>query len=341
MLKMQHPVTGGVFHKVTTRTHASWDMLPENDREQLYLSPVSAQAAGSYAAAMAHASRFYAAYDPGFSARCISAAEKAWSWLKNNPETKEYKDPSFFRTGAYGDTVSFDERCWAAAELYSTTGAEEYQSFLNENPLPEPGFGWRDNGSYAMIAYLLSYKSEKGSALYNKIKEHFLCEADRIVKISKADGYGIGLEHYPWGSNMDAANNAMALLLAYKLEPCRTIGKLRWTISTTSWEGMQTASAMLRVWRTRFEKPSPQAVDDAWQRSPRHADRAVRSNRSCILKGILHQCCSAGILLPRNAMRIWLEVFHPMRYAYTGTLPWHSCLHFSMKNFQAVSSIMF
>lgn len=220
MLKMQHPVTGGVFHKVTTRTHASWDMLPEKDREQLYLSPVSAQAAGSFAAAMAHASRFYAACDPEFSRKCIGAAEKAWNWLKSNPEAEEYKDPSFFRTGAYGDTISFDERCWAAAELYSTTGIEEYHSFLNRNHLPEPGFGWRDNGSYAMIAYLLSDKAEKSGALYNRIKEHFLGEADRIVRISKTDGYGIGLEHYPWGSNMDAANNAMTLLLAYMLEPC-------------------------------------------------------------------------------------------------------------------------
>lgn len=219
MLKMQHSETGGVYHKVTTQFHAPQGVLPENDSAQLYLSPVSAQAAGSFAAAMAHAARFYAAYDPMFADNCISAAEKAWKWLKENPQADEYKDPSFFKTGAYGDTISFDERCWAAAELLSTTGAMEYLSFLNDNPLPEPGFGWANNGSYAMIAYLLSDKAEKSSALYKKVKECFFKDADRIVAVSKVDGYGISLEHYPWGSNMDAANNAMALLLAYMLEP--------------------------------------------------------------------------------------------------------------------------
>lgn len=219
MMKMQHPVTGGVYHKVTTQNHAPVGILPENDHAQLYLSPVSAQATGSFAAAMAHASRYYSTHDHVFAGKCISAAEKAWNWLIMNPQQEEYKDPSFFHTGAYGDTVSFDERYWAAAELFSATGAEEYLSFLNENPLPEPGFGWVNNGSYAMTAFLLSDKADKDSALYNRVKECFIEDADRICKMSKKDGYGISLDHYPWGSNMGAANNAMALLVAYKLNP--------------------------------------------------------------------------------------------------------------------------
>lgn len=219
MLKMQHPVTGGVYHKVTTQNHAPWNTLPENDPEQLYLSPVSAQATGSFAAAMAHASRYFRQQDPIFADKCINAAENAWKWLIMNPNQEEYKDPSFFRTGAYGDAVSFDERYWAAAELFSASGADEYLSFLDGTPLPEPGFGWRDNGSYAMITFLLSDKADKDSALYKRIRQRFLTEADRICRVSESDGYGISLEHYPWGSNMDAANNAMTLLLADILEP--------------------------------------------------------------------------------------------------------------------------
>lgn len=215
MLKMQHPSTGGVYHKVTTQNHSPQGIMPENDLAQLYLSPVSAQATGSFAGAMAHASRFCLAQDPVFADKCIKAAEMAWKWLAMNPQQEEYKDPSFFRTGAYGDNISFDERCWAAAELFSTTGADEYLSFLNDNPLPKPGFGWRDNGSYAMIAFLLSDRADKNSTLHNKVKDCFIKDADRIYETAEKDGYGISLEHYPWGSNMDAANNAMTLLLAY------------------------------------------------------------------------------------------------------------------------------
>ncbi len=222
MLKMQNPVNGGVYHKVTTQNHANMDELPENDRAQLYLSPVSAQAAGSFAAAMAHASRLYSQLDPVFAANCIDAAEKAWKWLSSNPQAVEYKDPSFFRTGAYGDSISHDERCWAAAELYSATGSVEYLQYLqylNESPLPGHGFGWVNNSSYAMVAYLLSDNAEKSSVFCKKVKKDFLKEADRIVTVAKGDGYGISLEQYSWGSNMDAANIAMGLLLAYKIQP--------------------------------------------------------------------------------------------------------------------------
>jgi endoglucanase len=219
MLKMQHPVTGGVYHKVTTQNHAPFNVMPEGDHAQLYLSPVSAQATGSFAAAMARASRFFRRHDPVFADKCITAAEKAWKWLMVNPRLQEYRDPSFFRTGAYGDTISFDERCWAAAELFSATGADGYLSFLDGSPLPQPGFGWTDNGSYAMTAYLLSDKTNKNSDLYNRVKECFLDDADHICKASKNDGYGISLEHYPWGSNMTVANNAMTLLLANVLKP--------------------------------------------------------------------------------------------------------------------------
>lgn len=219
MMKMQHPRTGGVYHKVTTRIHADIETLPEKDHSQLFLSPVSAQASGDFAAVMALASRIYKNEDAAFAARCITAAEKAWHWLSGNPDADAYTDPSFFRTGSYNDAASYDERCWAAAELYRATGASSYLRSISESRLPEPGFGWAGVGSYAMVSYLLAENAEKDGLLYNKTKERYMESVGRIISAAGNDGYRTGLGKYIWGSNMDVANNAMALIMADMISP--------------------------------------------------------------------------------------------------------------------------
>ncbi len=217
LLRMQNPGTGGVFHKVTTQVHANSACPPEDDHAQLYLSPISAQATGGFAAATAHAARVYRKLDSGFADACLSAAIKAWKWLENNPGVNEYKDPSFFRTGAYNDTSAGDERWWAAAELYGTTGDASYLGYMSAAPLPAHGFGWADMGSYAMIAFLTAKNTDHGSELYKKVREYYLKEADRLVSVSGKEDYRICIEHYVWGSNMHVANNAMALIIADRL----------------------------------------------------------------------------------------------------------------------------
>ncbi|HEX2946752.1 MAG TPA: glycoside hydrolase family 9 protein [Clostridia bacterium] len=219
MLRMQDRRTGGVFHKVTTQIHANIACLPEDDHAQLYLSPISAQATGGFAAALAHAARVYQKYGDGFADICLAAAVNAWKWLESNPDTNEYTNPGFFRTGSYNDTDAEDERWWAAAELYGTTGDAEYLRYLTAAPLPGPGFGWADMGSYALLAYITSENTDHGSELYLKARDKFIESADWIVSITRKEGYGVGLEHYAWGSNMYAANNAMTLIIADRLKP--------------------------------------------------------------------------------------------------------------------------
>jgi len=219
MLRMQDPGTGGVFHKVTTQIHANMACLPENDHAQLYLSPISAQATGGFAAATAHVSRIYRMLDAVLADACLSASIKAWKWLENNPGANEYKDPAFFRTGAYNDTNADDERWWAAAELYEATGDAAYLRYLSAAPLPVPGFGWADMGSYAMVSFLMAKSADHGSELYGKVRENYLKEADKLVSVACKDGYRVGIEQYVWGSNMDVANSAMALIIADRLSP--------------------------------------------------------------------------------------------------------------------------
>ncbi|WP_178075620.1 glycoside hydrolase family 9 protein, partial [Pseudomonas sp. 2995-3] len=85
MLKMQDETSGGVFHKLTTLNFPGLDVMPENDNEALYLSPISSTATASFAAVMALSSRIYKSLDPNFSKRCLQASLLAWEWLQQHP----------------------------------------------------------------------------------------------------------------------------------------------------------------------------------------------------------------------------------------------------------------
>lgn len=219
MLKMQNPETGGVYHKVTTQYHSPMTILPHEDVDPLYLSPVSAQATGDFAASMAYAYRMYKHFDEEFAEQCLEAAIFAWEWLEENPTTNSYVDPSFFHTGSYNDISASDERYWAAAELYKSTGDEKYLEYMTDNYLPKSGFGWIDMGSYAHVAILTNDLIDEDSELYQKAKKAFINNAQDILKIWEKDGYKVALSYYVWGSNKDLADRTMMLIFADMIEP--------------------------------------------------------------------------------------------------------------------------
>ncbi|MBU9723293.1 MULTISPECIES: glycoside hydrolase family 9 protein [Bacillaceae] len=219
MLKMQDERTGGVFHKLTTLEFPELDVMPEDDLADLYLSPISATATATFCAVMAMASRIYEKLDGQFSEVCLKAAVYAWEWLQKNPDIPGFKNPPSIKTGEYGDATDTDERYWAAAELYRTTGEKVYhdafQSFARME-FPKYSFGWVDNGGYGTVSYLLNREHDVDDALYNDLNSGFLKEAERLASQSKRDGYKISLDEsgYIWGSNMVLMNNAMILVLA-------------------------------------------------------------------------------------------------------------------------------
>lgn len=219
MLKMQHPVSGGVYHKVTTKNHAAMTTLPEDDKDQLYLSPVSKQATGDFAAVMAYAYTMYKNTDSIFARKCLKAAELAWMWIEQHPRDDAYVDPSFFGTGTYNDSNSKDECYWAAAELYRATQNSKYLDYMTSNSLPSAGFGWADMGSYALVSYLNNEAVDKNSNMYKKIRNRFIVDANNVVSTWKNDGYKVGLDNYVWGSNKDLADRTMILIIANKLLP--------------------------------------------------------------------------------------------------------------------------
>lgn len=217
MLKMQDSKTGGVYHKVTTASF-SGEILPEENTEELILSPISAQATADFAAVMAKASSLYKDHDPEFASRCLDASIFAWEWLEANPKEDYFSNPDGIVTGEYGDNNSQDERYFAAAHLYSVTKEEKYHDFIKESPI-RIGLGWRDMGYYGVIEYLFLPSDMQDPVVLEKLTNSFIGAADRMVEKSKEDMYEISLnDNYVWGSNMTVANNAMHLIIANQLE---------------------------------------------------------------------------------------------------------------------------
>lgn len=222
LFKMQDEKTGGAFHKLTTKQFPALDVMPEDDLADLYFLPVSATATGCFAGVMAMAARVYRRFDGVFADRCLSAAKLAWQWLEDHPNVPGFKNPQDVGTGEYGDELDLDERYWAAAELYRTTGEPSYhEAFkaLAGKEFPKYELGWADMGAYGSIAYLLAGQEQTDQGLYNQLRDGLLEEADRFAAISETDGYATSLTpaDYIWGSNMVLLNRAMLLLLAYHL----------------------------------------------------------------------------------------------------------------------------
>lgn len=217
LLKMQKP-DGAVYHKATTAQHARF-VMPELDREQMYLLPVSSMATADFAAVCALASRVYKPFDPDYSAILLRAAEKTAVWLKDNPQFVGFMNPEGCGTGGYGEGGDKDNRFWAFAELYATTGKREYheamQSYLvYDFSRTELGVG--SVGGLGALAYILNNNPEKNKEFDGAFREMFYNHARRVKWLAARSGYSCALteREYNWGSNMGLMKNAMVCAIA-------------------------------------------------------------------------------------------------------------------------------
>ncbi len=220
MLKMQDD-EGGAYHKLTSEMHAPF-IMPEEDKEQFYLFPVSSMATADYAASMALASRVYRAYDEAFADRLLLAAKAAYGWLERHPEYVGFRNPEGCNTGEYDDECDLDERLWAAAEMLVTTGEKKYQDkvteLLQEN-LGLVDFGWTDVSGFASLSLLTDASKKADAKTTAVLQKAVFSEADRLADVAEKSGYGVAMEakDYVWGSNMVVLNRGILLILAEML----------------------------------------------------------------------------------------------------------------------------
>lgn len=215
LLKMQRE-DGAVYHKATTAHHAPF-IMPEEDRAQMFVFPISSVATADFAAVCALGSRIYRQFDGDYSARLLEAAERAFKWLEENPEFLEFNNPPGCATGVYGESCDDDNRFWAAAELFAVSGDCRYKNAVREalkKEFPLTEFGCYSVGGLGALAYVLSAGGDND--LIMRFENSFINEANRLKELADSCGYGAAMStnDYGWGSNMNLMKHGMIFAIA-------------------------------------------------------------------------------------------------------------------------------
>jgi len=213
---------GGVFHKLTALNFAGF-IMPEDYDLDRYIIGKGTFSSLTFAAVMAQASRIYAEKDPAFALAALTAAEGAWSWAVANPEVY-FSNPEDVATGQYGDSDSSDDFYWAASELLVSTGKGIYLEYLLKNPQPyrhQITASWmyfiRNMGFHTLLINMEKFKNERARQMAEELKIKHLALSEGILEKMESIPYGIGLDHFEWGSNSDVLNQAMILCIAHHL----------------------------------------------------------------------------------------------------------------------------
>jgi len=230
MLKMQDD-DGGVWHKQTSE-HFSGFVAPEDDdlpSEVIGTGKApykSTCATANLAAVGAIAARVYKPFDAAFAARALDAARKAWAWAEKNPDVT-FANPAGVSTGEYGDKSCKDERVWAAAELWRTTGEKPYNDFFVQEYakyLPDldspPAEGWNSLGAMGLWSYALGKRRGSDHQAMEAIRARTVAAARAVVERTNSNPYRMSMQarDYVWGSNGVAAGYGMYLLIANKFQ---------------------------------------------------------------------------------------------------------------------------
>ena len=233
MLKMQDD-DGGAWHKQTSEQFCDF-VMPEDDHG---LSEVigtgkapykSTCATADLAAVAAVAARVYQPFDSDFAAQNLRAARKAWTWTERYPDVT-FRNPPGISTGEYGDADCGDERLWAAAEMWRTTGDARYNRFFVDHYakyLPSlralDGETWRVVAPMAMWAYALATRPGADPHTLAQVRAAVLAAAHETVERTQRNPYQVSLaaKDYVWGSNGLVANYGMELRIANALSPDR------------------------------------------------------------------------------------------------------------------------
>lgn len=210
-LRLTSVDAGGMAHHKVADSH--WTALPTapaDDKETRLLYPPSTAATLNLAAIAAQAARLWKPIDAVFAARCLAAARAAWAAALRNPAI--FAAQSFTGSGGYGDLTLDDERAWAAAELFATTGDAAYREALPNGATSEPG--WSSVAPLGTIT--LATADGIPPAIRTAARASIVAAADRFLAETARSGYRIPYDSqsYSWGSNATMLNRALLLGLA-------------------------------------------------------------------------------------------------------------------------------
>ncbi len=209
---------GGVFHKITAKNFSGFIMPADYDLERMVIGKGTA-ATLNFAAVMAQASRLFNKTEMDWSAKALTAAEKAWKWAMQN-DNVAFRNPPDVRTGEYGDNEFSDDFYWAAAELFISTKKSEYLDYFTSNRQEYAHqltnswkFFVRNNGFHSLLAN----RSLLDPGFAASLEKGHITLADEILEKITKNPYRIALDRFEWGSNSDILNQAMILCIAHHI----------------------------------------------------------------------------------------------------------------------------
>ncbi|MGC0344264.1 glycoside hydrolase family 9 protein [Streptomyces sp. SLBN-8D4] len=218
------PYAGMAFHKIHDAAWTGIPTRPDQDGQPRELHRPSTAATLNLAATAAQCARVFRPYDSAFADRCLAAARRAWTAAQANPAMYA-PDSDSTGGGAYGDSQVTDEFYWAAAELYATTGESTYRDAITSSSwhasggaFTPYGFGWADTAALGRLTLATVPNGLPASDLA-RIRSSVVTAADGYLSTMAGQGYAVPIpkDGYFWGSNSEAADNAVVMAVAGEL----------------------------------------------------------------------------------------------------------------------------
>ncbi len=218
---------GGVYHKLTAETWLSG--MPHKEEEPRYVFEKTTHDTALAAAVFSCASRLWRHYDSCLADGYLNRAERAWGFLETHPEATPrggFRNPDGIATGEYNDSDDADNRLWAAAELYRTTGEAKYAEYFGKwwanNNHPQGWNKWQHFYQCAYWAYLRANQPGVNTDMQQAICELIMRNADKLVALTRANPYHNGArldvpDWIGWGAFTQSSEYAFPLLQAWAL----------------------------------------------------------------------------------------------------------------------------
>ncbi len=221
------PLAGMVHHKIHDTAWTLPPLLPHMDAEERALHHPSTAATLDFAAVAAQGARLFAAYDEAFSQKLLTAARKAWLAAAANPVLYAPTSDGLQGGGDYDDDDVTDERYWAAAELFITTGEKKYLTVLHASPYwagpvfsPAGAFHWRNPAALGRINLAL-YGEKLAKKDLSMIRKSVVSAAGNFLKLQQKEPFGQiyrpAENRYDWGSNYAILQNMLVMAAGYDL----------------------------------------------------------------------------------------------------------------------------
>ena len=249
LLQMQRE-DGAVYHKISCYHFCAF-IMPEEEKDQLVLAPVSTAATADFAGCLAYASDFYrqegSAQDEAFADKLLNAALKAQNYLFSHDD-EFYINPPEITTGGYGDRDVRDERYFALCALFAATGDKNYLSHalkIRENKKQDKpdskhpwnsgwqeGFGWpfvSGYGTEILLEVAEGKQPEKAAfltpELLAEIQSGIISQAEKYLEMSNSSAFRFCSRFVMWGSNGAICDLAHVMFMAYDLTGCEDFKK--------------------------------------------------------------------------------------------------------------------